>query len=521
MQATGWVAAAWFASRTRAAAGSLQVITPEPGVGAEPERPRFDEPQIARAIVAALTEAYAFTIDGEIVAANDALSAMLACTRDELIGLRPPYPFWPPEIAQLDDHDGDPFELELTRKSGDRFLAELTARPARNDDGSVLGYLTTFRDLAELKLRLAEQGSTDAITGLANDRSFHERLRAEVTRARRYRRSLSVVLLDLDHFEQVNETHGHDAGDRVLEEFGRRLASEARQGETVARLGGEEFAWLLPETDKHGAYQAAERIRRAIESEPFAAAGTLTVSAGVCASEDDLDPEKLVRFAERALYWAKDGGRNTTFLYTAEAHALLTRETQTVERFQALSSVRALARAIDSKDSSTSHHSERVAQLAERIALELGWTANQARLLHACGLLHDVGKIGVPDELLLKPGALTEEEYEQVKPHAELSARIASEVLAAEQVRWIRGHHERWDGTGYPDRLSHDEISNGAQILSVADAYDVMTESDIYRQRRSPSDALAEITALAGRQFAPEAVRGLAAVLSRVETASD
>jgi diguanylate cyclase (GGDEF)-like protein/PAS domain S-box-containing protein len=359
---------------------------------------------------------------------------------------------------------------------------------------------------------LSRHASTDAVTGLANHRTFQERLRSEVTRARRYERHLSLVLLDIDHFKDINDAHGHQAGDKVLAELGRRLTAQARDGETVARIGGEEFAWLMPETGRESAFQAAERVRQAIESEPFARVGKVTVSAGVCASESDLDGEELVRFADRALYWAKDGGRNTTFIYTDDAHALLSAKSHRVEASQTMASIRALARAIDCKDIDTREHSERVASLAQRLALHLGWTTTRARLLHDCGLLHDVGKIGISDEILLKPARLTDAEYEEIKRHSALSARIASEVLADEQVRWIRGHHERWDGTGYPDQLVADRIPDGAQILAVADAYDVMTAGRVYQRQRTAAEALSECQMLAGSQLSPAVVEALALV---------
>jgi putative nucleotidyltransferase with HDIG domain len=267
----------------------------------------------------------------------------------------------------------------------------------------------------------------------------------------------------------------------------------------------------MPETERDSAYQAAERVRRAIESEPFPRVGRVTVSAGVCASDSELDGEELVRLADRALYWAKDGGRNTTFIYTDDAHALLSANHR-AEASQTMASIRALARAIDCKDADTREHSERVAELAQRLALQLGWTTKRARLLHDCGLLHDVGKIGISDEILLKPAKLTEAEYEEIKRHAALSARIASEVLEDEQVRWIRGHHERWDGTGYPDQLLADRIPDGAQILAVADAYDVMTASRVYQRQRTPAEALTECQTLAGKQFSPVVVEALGRV---------
>jgi diguanylate cyclase (GGDEF)-like protein/PAS domain S-box-containing protein/putative nucleotidyltransferase with HDIG domain len=391
-------------------------------------------------------------------------------------------------------------------------------RPLPADAAARLG---RFADLVAMAIANAEawetlsrRAATDPMTGLANHRTFYERLRVEVQRARRYHRDLSVVLLDLDHFKAVNDEFGHQAGDRVLAEAAQRLLARARDGELVARIGGEEFAWLMPETDREGAFQAAERARRAIESEPFEPVGTLTISAGICAGGPDLDGEDLVRYADRALYWAKGSGRNTCFLYTADAQAMISGR-HGPGRFQAISSVRALARAIDSKDLGTGLHSERVAALAERLALELGWTAKRAALLHACGLLHDVGKIGIPDEILLRPGPLSAQEYDQVKRHAELSAQIAAEVLEDEQVMWIRGHHERWDGSGYPDALAGEEIPDGAQLLALADAWDVMTESRTYKPAKSAAEAADDVRAQSGRQFAPAAVEALLALVGQ------
>ena len=165
---------------------------------------------------------------------------------------------------------------------------------------------------------LRRQASTDVLTGIANRSTFQTRLRSEFERARRYGRDLSLGLLDLDHFKAVNDQHGHQTGDRVLAEVARRLAGQARNGELVARIGGEEFAWLMPETPQQAAYFAADRARRAIQSTPFETAGPLTVSVGVCSTEHGDDAEQLIRYADRALYWAKERGRNATVLYTPE-----------------------------------------------------------------------------------------------------------------------------------------------------------------------------------------------------------
>jgi diguanylate cyclase (GGDEF)-like protein len=171
---------------------------------------------------------------------------------------------------------------------------------------------------AQARETLAHQAATDAVTGLANHRTFHERLRAEVERASRHGRALSLAVFDLDHFKQVNDTFGHLAGDAVLAAVALRLAAVARTGELVARIGGEEFAWLMPETTQDGACLAADRARRAIEATPFEVAGTLTVSAGVCSNEHARTAHELLNAADGALYGAKRGGRNTTLVYTQD-----------------------------------------------------------------------------------------------------------------------------------------------------------------------------------------------------------
>jgi diguanylate cyclase (GGDEF)-like protein/PAS domain S-box-containing protein len=382
--------------------------------------------------------------------------------------------------------------------------------------------LARFSDLVAVAIANAEawdalrrQAATDPLTGLANHRTFHDRLQTEVERAHRYGRDLSLVLFDLDHFKRVNDTFGHQEGDKVLAEVARRLSRDARRGELVARIGGEEFAWLLPETNEEGALAAAERARAAIEREPFGEVGTVSLSAGVCSNEPGREAHDLVRYADRALYLAKAAGRNRTLLYSEQARMRLDEDTRAAARLQTMSSVRALARAIDSKDYSTRRHSERVASLAQRLATELGWDPPRARLLHAAGLLHDVGKIGVPDKILLKPAPLAPEEYEEIKRHAAMGGHIAAEVLEAEQVTWIRGHHERWDGAGYPDGLAGEAIPDGAQVLSLADAWDVMTTARHYQPTKSTDTALAECERECGHQFAPAVVAALLSLAER------
>jgi diguanylate cyclase (GGDEF)-like protein/putative nucleotidyltransferase with HDIG domain len=360
---------------------------------------------------------------------------------------------------------------------------------------------------------LLDQALTDPLTGLANHRAFQERLHAEVARARRHGRPLTLALIDLDHFKQINDLAGHATGDRVLGELGARVRAALRDEDLLARIGGDEFALLLPETDEPAAHDVLERVRLMLEREPLVDGLHVTISAGICGLERARDTETILRLADGALYWSKEQGRNVTYVYDPATVRELsaTERLDRLERSHALAGIRALARAIDAKDPSTREHSERVAALAARLAHALGWPADRVALLHEAALVHDVGKIGVPDAILLKPGRLDAAEYEQVKQHAALSARIVDDILAPEQVGWILAHHERPDGRGYPSGVT--DVPDGAALLAAADCFDVMTVARPYSRAKSEAEALAECRSLVGAQFTAEAVAALEAAL--------
>ena len=308
---------------------------------------------------------------------------------------------------------------------------------------------------AEARGRLAALAATDHLTGLANHRTFQERLAQEAVRASRHGRRFSLVLLDIDHFKRVNDDLGHQMGDAVIREAARRLDALGRAGDLIARVGGDEFAWLMPETGGMEAWRAADRAREAIAAEPFPGVGHLTISAGVCDLDQAPQQSELFRLADGALYWAKQHGRDVAFLYSPEVVEVLSdaEHAERLTRLQALQSIRVLARAVDAKDPSTRQHSERVAEVAKVLAGALGWSAEDASALRDAGLVHDVGKIAVPDAILFKADRLTPDEFRRVTAHAALGAEIVADVLSGAQVAWVRGHHERWDGQGYPDRL--------------------------------------------------------------------
>ncbi len=465
--------------------------------------------------------------DGAIGFVNPAAARMLGWTPEEMTG-RPVQEALEADLAApLRDGRVSAGEHEMRRRDGSTFPGEFSTTPVAAD-GEPLGAVLTFRDITARKrletrtlqsLAAAEElAAVDALTGLANHRTFHERLRTEVEQARRHGRGLALVVMDLDRFKRVNDAHGHQVGDQVLQRAAEVLRDETRTGELVARVGGEEFAMLLPHADGAEAYRAAERIRRAVAAAPFPAVGSMTMSAGVADITQAADAESLYRLADGALYLAKNRGRDMVVRYSPETTETRPgrEEAERMERQQALVSVRLLARSVDARSPSTRRHSERVGDLSAEIAEALGWTPERAALLREAGLVHDVGKIGVSDAILFKPGPLTPEEFELVKEHAELGARIVREALTPEQVSWVRGHHERWDGNGYPDALRAEECPEGARIMALADAWDVMTSDRIYTSSRlSEEDALSECRAHAGTQFWPPAVDALASVLAR------
>jgi diguanylate cyclase (GGDEF)-like protein/PAS domain S-box-containing protein len=376
---------------------------------------------------------------------------------------------------------------------------------------SLLGMVVSSINARSKLLRMA---TTDPLTGLVNHRAMHQRLREEVHRALRHQRPLALVLIDVDDFRGVNETGGHQHGDDTLREVARRMSREVRVEDCLARVGGDEFALVLPETNRLEAYAVAEKVRQRVAETPILGHARVTVSAGVCDLDYAQDASSLYRLADGALYWAKRHGRDMGFVYDpSTVHELSANErADQLQRSQAMLGIRALARAIDAKDHSTREHSARVAELAARLGRHLGWSDDRLALLTEAALIHDVGKIGVPDHVLLKPGTLNAEEYATVKEHAELGASIVEDVLTGEQVGWVRHHHERPDGHGYPDGIAAEAIPDGAAILAVADAFDVMTCDRPYSAARSAEEALAECDDLRGRQFAPFAVDALAQV---------
>jgi diguanylate cyclase (GGDEF)-like protein/putative nucleotidyltransferase with HDIG domain len=366
---------------------------------------------------------------------------------------------------------------------------------------------STFRELRAMRLAL-----TDPLTGLGNHRHFHDRLERELTDSREQDYPLSLCLVDIDDFKRINDRYGHPTGDKVLAQ----LAGRLRQGGEAFRLGGDEFAILLPGRDEEGARLAAASIIERIGGFELDFAGVVTVSAGIATLPlDGISRDELVRRADSALYWAKEYGKNQVRVYRPDVVEIaelkrLAAGPDRAARFRAAAS---LAKAVDARDAYTGSHSERVADLAAKIAGRLGADGELVELTRLAGSLHDLGKLAIPEEILRKPGPLSATERLVLERHPQIGFRMLESLGVDPLADWVLHHHERWDGTGYPDGIGGDEIPLGARIIFVADAYDAMTSDRVYRDRLSDDDAVAELERCAGTQFDPGCVAALAAEL--------
>ena len=351
--------------------------------------------------------------------------------------------------------------------------------------------------------RLLALIDADPLTGLDNHRRFQERLAQEAARCAGSGEPLALLLLDLDHFGPFNGRHGHAAGDQALKDVADALRACLPPLAIPARYGGEEFAVLLPLRDVTGAEAVADQIRASVASAGLG----LTLSAGCADGTNTAEGEGLTLAAELALSRAKQLGRDRVCRFDSLPGADRGADPYQLHRFlkdESLATIQALAAAVDAKDPYTQGHSQRVARYAVGLAQAVGLTDAETDLVHVTGTLHDVGKIGVPDAILKKPGRLEPDERQIMETHPALGEVIIRKApKLADSLPGVRHHHERWDGKGYPDGLAGERIPRVARLLAVADTFDAMTSDRPYRKGMSWEVALAEIGRGAGTQFEP------------------
>jgi diguanylate cyclase (GGDEF)-like protein/putative nucleotidyltransferase with HDIG domain len=363
------------------------------------------------------------------------------------------------------------------------------------------------RRIAGMRARIADSNRTDPLTGLYNRRAFEELLALELERATRAGRPISVIVGDVDNFRAVNERHGHAAGDTALQAIAQNALKWKRRIDLAARIGGEEFALLLPETDERGAFIVAERLRRATHRSFVEATPGVTFSFGVAtAPAHATDGVGLLRAAHSATAAAKDLGGDRTIIYSDEVARMLAEVGRHGGEELQLATVIALAEALDIRDTGTAQHSHTVGRYAEQMARELGFDEEHVERVRLAGVLHDIGKIGISDRVLSKPGPLDPDEWREMYTHPEIGARLLSRPEFDDLRAWILAHHERPDGLGYPHALAGDDVPLEACILAVADAYEAMTADRVYRPALGEEAARAELEAGAGTQFDAEVV---------------
>ena len=369
--------------------------------------------------------------------------------------------------------------------------------------------LLQHKRIRRLRARIDDSNRTDPLTGLLNRRAFEEELELELERSVRTDRPLSVVVGDIDCFRSINERQGHAAGDATLQAVAQNALKWKRRIDHAARIAGEEFALLLPETDERGAFIVAERLRRAMHRSFVDSAAGVSFSFGVAtAPSHGTDAVALLHAADSATAAAKDLGGDRTVIYSDEVARTLGQLGHASGELQ-LATVIALAEALDIRDTGTGQHSHTVGRYAELMARELGFDEDRVERIRLAGVLHDIGKIGIPDRVLSKPGPLDADEWQEMYTHPEIGARLLARPEFEDLRTWILAHHERPDGLGYPRALGAEEIPLEARILAVADAYEAMTADRVYRPALGGETARAELLAGAGTQFDGQVVNAL------------
>ncbi len=427
-----------------------------------------------------------------------------------------------------------------TRQKPFGWLVVLSSRDTLTD--SETDFLSMFAQQVEMAITIAdlfdavkEQAVTDGLTGLYNRRYFEEYLDKEVKRAQRQNQPFSIIGIDLDFLKKINDAYGHAYGDIAIKAVADILKHNARTVDTAARLGGEEFSVILPGVDSKGAMVAAERIRKAIEETPLDTIGHITASIGVGTFLEHSDNiEEIIELTDQAMYQSKRNGRNRvtiakpaseTSWQEVAVHAFIdvlskhnipvdkqlsdeiceklrNSNNQTEPQREILYSIADMMTKIYNPLHAKGAIKSKV-QVAVSLAKRFDLSKEEIDKLRVAILLYDIGNLVLPQEILQKAGPLTDDERQHIKEHPVIAAREILKPISYIQdiLPIIEHHHENWDGTGYPNRISKDEIPLSSQIILIVDSYFALLEQRAYRSKLSPQEALAEIKKDAGKKW--------------------
>jgi diguanylate cyclase (GGDEF)-like protein len=404
--------------------------------------------------------------------------------------------------------------------------SELTSYKAKLTREIIVAHLSNATRYQQARLT----SLTDALTGVGSRKLLEDKLQEECDRARRYQRPFSVAIIDLDHFKMINDVLGHATGDEAIRRIADCMKREKRGPDVLARYGGDEFVILLPETKALEATVLLERIRARVQQMELEQDLTLSISCGIAERLPDSDEaaSEIMRRADLALYEAKNAGRNCVKRWDKDMVRLLTGSDLEIEKIKHLQrrvmglsekaeklfleSIWGLVQALEAKDPYARTHTENVMAYAVGIARTMELGPKYIDVIHRAAMIHDIGKIGIPDQILLKPDHLTSHERAIIEQHPVIAVRILEKMSFLEkEMAIVRHHHERWNGQGYPDGLARTAIPLGARILAVADTFDALTASRAYHTPRPVAEALHILKDSSGYEFDPAAVVAMVA----------